>query len=205
MNRKEKEKFDIATGKRQVDQKEIERRQEIEKKEKELNRKRWFVILGSVVCIILIAIGISSFYSYQEAQKQERALWPPEVEKPTKEEVKEIENEVVCLDTSMGLIKMELYPESAPLTVNNFRRLVNDGTYDNSIFHRVINDFMIQAGQTSLSQSDTLEQVEMPINVGYQFKDEINPWSLGLTDEQVEAIQAQTQNGQYLYDKNLKS
>ena len=45
-----------------------------------------------------------------------------------------------------GTMKAELYPEKAPLTVKNFRQLVNEGFYNGLIFHRVINGFMIQGG-----------------------------------------------------------
>ena len=43
-------------------------------------------------------------------------------------------------------IKLELYPDKAPITVDNFLKLVNEGFYDGLIFHRVIKDFMIQGG-----------------------------------------------------------
>ena len=43
-------------------------------------------------------------------------------------------------------IKLELYPEKAPITVENFTKLVKDGFYDGLIFHRVISGFMIQGG-----------------------------------------------------------
>lgn len=52
----------------------------------------------------------------------------------------------VLLHTSFGDIKLELYPEKAPDTVANFVRYVNDGHYDVTIFHRVIDGFMIQGG-----------------------------------------------------------
>ena len=45
-----------------------------------------------------------------------------------------------------GVIKLELYPEIAPITVANFEKLVKDGFYDGLIFHRVIRGFMIQGG-----------------------------------------------------------
>ena len=45
-----------------------------------------------------------------------------------------------------GIIKLELYPDVAPITVENFVNLVNDNFYDGLIFHRVINGFMIQGG-----------------------------------------------------------
>lgn len=43
-------------------------------------------------------------------------------------------------------IKLELYPDAAPITVANFEKLVSQGFYDGLIFHRVIKDFMIQGG-----------------------------------------------------------
>ncbi len=45
-----------------------------------------------------------------------------------------------------GIIKLELYPEHAPITVANFEKLVKEGFYDGLIFHRVIKGFMIQGG-----------------------------------------------------------
>lgn len=48
-----------------------------------------------------------------------------------------------------GMMKGELYPEHAPLTVENFVKLAKEGFYDGLIFHRVIPDFMIQGGDPS--------------------------------------------------------
>lgn len=48
--------------------------------------------------------------------------------------------------TDLGTIKIELFPNDAPKTVENFRLLANGGKYDNLIFHRVIRNFMIQGG-----------------------------------------------------------
>jgi len=55
-------------------------------------------------------------------------------------------NERVVLQTSKGAIELELYPDKAPVTVANFLKYVDAGYYDGVIFHRVIPDFMIQAG-----------------------------------------------------------
>jgi len=55
---------------------------------------------------------------------------------------------VAVLETSKGVIAVELYDDQAPLTCQNFIKLVNDGFYDGMIFHRVMDDFMIQAGNT---------------------------------------------------------
>jgi len=53
---------------------------------------------------------------------------------------------VVVLETSMGRIEMELYPDKAPLSVQNFLWYVDNHFYDGLIFHRVIDGFMIQTG-----------------------------------------------------------
>ncbi|MBI1918527.1 MAG: peptidyl-prolyl cis-trans isomerase [Planctomycetes bacterium] len=50
------------------------------------------------------------------------------------------------METSAGTIKLELYPDKAPITVKNFLRYVDDKFYDGTIFHRVISNFMIQGG-----------------------------------------------------------
>lgn len=53
---------------------------------------------------------------------------------------------VVQLETNMGTIKVELYPDKAPVTVKNFLTYVREGHYDGLIFHRVIRGFMVQGG-----------------------------------------------------------
>ncbi len=53
---------------------------------------------------------------------------------------------VATMKTSMGDIKIRLFPEAAPKTVENFTTHAKNGYYDGLIFHRVINDFMIQGG-----------------------------------------------------------
>lgn len=52
----------------------------------------------------------------------------------------------VTLDTDKGNIVIELYPQYAPKTVNNFVFLANEGYYDGVTFHRVISNFMVQGG-----------------------------------------------------------
>lgn len=55
-------------------------------------------------------------------------------------------NPKVSLQTNKGVIILELYPDQAPKTVENFLAYVDSGFYDGTIFHRVIPDFMIQGG-----------------------------------------------------------
>ena len=52
----------------------------------------------------------------------------------------------VKIETTLGVIVVELYPASAPKTVENFLQYVKDGFYDGTIFHRVIKSFMVQGG-----------------------------------------------------------
>jgi peptidyl-prolyl cis-trans isomerase B (cyclophilin B) len=53
---------------------------------------------------------------------------------------------MIRLQTSMGTIDIELDHDKAPVTAENFEQYVKDGFYDGTIFHRVINNFMIQGG-----------------------------------------------------------
>jgi cyclophilin family peptidyl-prolyl cis-trans isomerase len=55
-------------------------------------------------------------------------------------------NPQVVLDTSMGKITLELFEDKAPITVKNFLGYVDDKHYDGTVFHRVINGFMVQGG-----------------------------------------------------------
>mgnify|MGYP002626754666 CR=1 FL=1 len=57
------------------------------------------------------------------------------------------QNPIVTITMNNGdVIKLELYPDVAPISVNNFISLVNKGYYNGLIFHRVIRGFMIQGG-----------------------------------------------------------
>ncbi len=53
---------------------------------------------------------------------------------------------MVVFETSHGEIKIEMLPEEAPITVENFLQYVDDGFFGNTIFHRVMPSFMIQGG-----------------------------------------------------------
>lgn len=63
-------------------------------------------------------------------------------------------NPQVTLHTSLGDIRLELYPSKAPITVNNFLQYANDGFYNGTVFHRVISYFMIQGGGLVLEDSE---------------------------------------------------
>ncbi|NSW94115.1 MAG: peptidylprolyl isomerase [Bacteroidales bacterium] len=84
------------------------------------------------------------------------------------------ENKVVSIKTSLGEIKVMLYNET-PIHRDNFIKMVNSGVYDGVLFHRVINEFMIQAGDPSTNpsyskpQRDTLAGYTIPAEFRPQF------------------------------------
>ena len=63
-------------------------------------------------------------------------------------------NPMVVISTSLGDIKLELYPDKAPETVKNFLAYVDDGHYNGTIFHRVIPNFMVQGGGMTVSMKE---------------------------------------------------
>ena len=69
------------------------------------------------------------------------------------------------IETTQGTIELELFDEDAPKTVENFVRLASEGYYDGLIFHRVIPDFMVQAG---------CPRGDGTGGPGYTFEDEFN-------------------------------
>jgi peptidyl-prolyl cis-trans isomerase B (cyclophilin B) len=69
---------------------------------------------------------------------------------------------MVTIKTTMGDIKLELFEKEAPETVKNFLEYVDAGHFTNTLFHRVINNFMIQGGgfDTDFNQKPTREPIQ---------------------------------------------
>lgn len=96
------------------------------------------------------------------------------------------ENMNIVIQTNKGNIEIELYKDKAPITVDNFLKLINDGFYKNIKFHRVIENFMIQTGDPSTRGVEGKDFVYDPYNnpeslpiagtggPGYKFEDEFN-------------------------------
>jgi peptidyl-prolyl cis-trans isomerase B (cyclophilin B) len=74
----------------------------------------------------------------------------------------------VELQTSAGVIRLELDDEKAPLTVENFLSYVNEGHYDGTVFHRVIKGFMVQGGgfEPGMKQKPTRASIKNEANNG---------------------------------------
>ncbi len=83
---------------------------------------------------------------------------------PPEMQIDAAKNYTVSMNTSKGIIELELYPQHAPKTVNNFIFLVKEGYYDGVSFHRVIEDFVIQGGDPTGTGRG---------GPGYKFEDEL--------------------------------
>ncbi len=82
---------------------------------------------------------------------------------PFEQRVTEDKNYSADLQTSHGAISVELFPEDAPKTVNNFVSPAQEGFYDDTIFHRVVQGFVIQGGDPTGTGTG---------GPGYKFEDE---------------------------------
>jgi cyclophilin family peptidyl-prolyl cis-trans isomerase len=102
---------------------------------------------------------------------------------------------LAVIKTSVGDIKVALYPNDAPKTVDNFIQLSKRGYYNNTTFHRVIRDFVIQGGDPKGDGTGGESAF------GAALEDEINPRSLGLSPEQITSLE---QEG-YRYNYALNS
>ncbi|SEN11775.1 peptidylprolyl isomerase [Nitrosomonas marina] len=92
-------------------------------------------------------------------------------------------NPQVLMKTNLGPVTLELYPDKAPETVENFLRYVEDGFYKDTIFHRVIANFMIQGGgfDTTFHQKATRSPVKNEANNG--LKNEVGTIAMARTSD----------------------
>lgn len=94
------------------------------------------------VALMLLSFGVNAFAA------EEKAKTPV--------------NPVVVIKTSLGEIRVELFEDKAPATVKNFLRYADEKFYDGTVFHRVIDDFMIQGGGfgPDMRKKDTHEPIK---------------------------------------------
>lgn len=105
-------------------------------------KKIFFLLIGILLVAGLTACGQSLKLKNNSTEDQEEAIiMYPQLSKEV------AANEaLVVMNTTLGPIKIKLFPEQAPKTVENFLTHAENGYYDGIIFHRVIEDFMIQGG-----------------------------------------------------------
>ncbi len=151
------------------------RRQEAERRRKEVNRR---LQIAAAVVLVLVAIAIVAFVLNQEDDTGEPAAMASD--RPLAAVDPGVRNDYysaapeMTIDTAKsyeavirmangGEMRFRLFDDEAPITVNNFVYLANQGFYDGTTFHRVLQDFMAQGGDPSGTGSG---------GPGYTFEDE---------------------------------
>jgi len=92
-------------------------------------------------------------------------------------------NPQVDLHTSLGTIRLELYPAKAPKTVENFLKYVRDGHYNGTIFHRVIPNFMIQGGGFTAELAQKPTRPPIPIESKNGLKNDVGTVAMARTSD----------------------
>ena len=115
--------------------------------------------------IAVLALALAGPAVAEEAKPAPKAEAKPAAAKPA-------ENPRVLLKTSMGDITIELFQKEAPVSTRNFLAYVDKKFYDGTIFHRVINGFMIQGGgfDKTMRQKGTLDSIENEATNGMKNK-----------------------------------
>jgi len=186
------------------EQKKMEAEQEMQERK---HRNRTIIIgaLAGLAILVLLVFGITKFLNWRLAQgaPAEKSLAPSVSVEPKQifpslspsvenKNTANLSDKTAVIETDRGNIKLELYPDAAPETVANFVSLISQGFYNGLKFHRVVPGFVIQGGDPKGDGTG---------GPGYIFADEINPWSLGLSEDVIKSYEAQG----YQYDKNLIS
>ena len=121
-----------------------------------------FVFL--IISLVLISGFVGSVSAQQMIVEKEYSL----------EEIEEMKSKAVLITTNVGTFMIELFPEDAPNTVNNFLKLVESDYYNGIVFHRIIPNFMIQAGDPNTIGPDSDRSLWGQGGPGYTIKEEFN-------------------------------
>ena len=116
-------------------------------------------------CLLGLALATATGCKPQQSQST-----PP---KPEPQAVNANTNDVAVIKTSAGEMVVEFWPEVAPKTVENFKKLARDGFYDGTCFHRIMKGFMIQGGDP-LSKDPSKEAMWGTGDPGYKLPAEFN-------------------------------
>lgn len=132
-------------------------------------------VITALIVVIFVILGYVGYMEMRpdapkevSTQENESLFIAEGNELTTNTDTKEIMNttNTITLQTAKGDITLELYPDLAPNTVANFKRLASEDFYDGVIFHRVIEGFMIQGGDPTGTGTG---------GPGYTFEDELKP------------------------------
>ena len=119
-------------------------------------------------CFSIIVIGTQNSFAQADNKKPEASNSTEKTKAPLKNNIKKEKPVSVKIETSLGSFEVELNSEKAPISVKNFLNYVERKFYDDLIFHRVIDDFMIQGGgfDKKMSQRPTDAAIKNESNNG---------------------------------------
>jgi peptidyl-prolyl cis-trans isomerase B (cyclophilin B) len=113
----------------------------------------------------MLTLGVGLLPGYSQSEKKE--------ESPAEKRIPAEAKEVAVIKTSQGEMVIEFWPDVAPKTVENFKKLAKQGFYDGTAFHRIIKGFMIQGGDP-LTKDPQAEDRWGQGDPGYKIKAEFN-------------------------------
>lgn len=116
-------------------------------------------LVPMLIAITALVALTAGGWASERVEIQGRKRW----DRPPEMQIDPAKGYVATIKTNMGEIKVQLFAKEAPKTVNSFVFLAKNDFYDKTIFHRVINDFMIQGGDPTGTGTG---------GPGYQFEDE---------------------------------
>ncbi len=148
-----------------------------------LQTKTIFQILAIIAIIVVIIVGVTKDKQDVEVSNDSSANVLSSLENNNiQEENNTMEQEAVLITmvTSKGNIEIELWRDQAPKTVENFITLANNGFYDGTRFHRVIEGFMIQGGDPLSKDTAQISRWGTG-GPGYVFQDEIHEENYNIT------------------------
>ena len=167
--------------------------------EKKKNKKG--ILIAALVIVLIAALGFEINQLSRNGENNEAANLETEINNEEKIAEEKKENKIAVIETGKGNIKLELFVNEAPKTVENFVKLASENFYGGIKFHRVMSDFMIQGGDPisrGVHKKDFVyDKEENPNNLpvagtsgpGYKFEDEINPWNLGLSEDEIKYLE----------------
>ncbi|MFA5066130.1 MAG: peptidylprolyl isomerase [Dehalococcoidia bacterium] len=135
-------------------------------KKKKVEKKAWYknnsIMIPVIVALVLIGLVLTLFIT---GVIKMPAQQPKSYNSPIPMTIDVNKTYTALIKTAKGDLVLELYPQDAPVTVNNFVTLARKGFYNGLTFHRVIPDFMAQGGDPSGNGTG---------GPGYQFQDEFS-------------------------------
>ena len=118
-----------------------------------------------LISLVLITGFVGSAFAQQFIQEQKEF---------SQEEIDEMKHKAVLITMHEGTFMIELFPDDAPNTVNHFLNLVESGYYDGIVFHRIIPNFMIQAGDPNTKNPESDRSLWGTEGPGYTILEEFN-------------------------------